>query len=94
MPPDATIIVKLVDVSRADAPAVVLAEQEIVPEGNVPVAFELEYDAGRIDERLACAIQARIESGGELMFTTAEMIPVITRDAPTEDVQVLVRRVQ
>ena len=94
LPPDATISVKLVDVSRADAPAVVLAEQEIVPEGSVPVAFELEYDAEKVDERMSYAIQARIESGGELMFTTTEMIPVITRDAPTEDVQVLVQRVQ
>jgi len=94
LPPDARIIVKLVDVSRADAPAVVLAEQEIAPEGSVPVAFELEYDPARIDERMSYAVQARIEAGGRLMFTTTEMIPVITRDSPTEDVQVLVRRVE
>jgi uncharacterized lipoprotein YbaY len=94
LPPDARIIVKLVDVSRADAPAVVLAEQEIVPEGSVPVAFELEYDPAQIDERMSYAVQARIESGGGLMFTTTQMIPVITRDSPTEDVQVLVQRVQ
>ncbi len=94
LPPDAEIIVKLVDVSRADAPAVVLAEQIIVPEGSVPVDFELEYDARQIDERMSYAVQARISSGGKLMFTTTEMIPVITRDAPIEGVQVLVQRVQ
>jgi putative lipoprotein len=94
LPPGSKIIVKLVDVSRADASAVVLAEQEIVPEGSVPVAFELEYDAAQIDERMSYAVQARIESGGRLMFTTAEVIPVITRDNPTEDVQVLVQRVE
>jgi uncharacterized lipoprotein YbaY len=92
LPPDATVVVKLVDVSRADAPAVVLAEQKIVPEGSVPVAFELEYDPAQIDERMSYAVQARIEAGGGLMFTTTEMIPVITRDSPTEDVQVLVQR--
>jgi putative lipoprotein len=92
LPPDAAVIVKLVDVSRADAPAVVLAEQRIVPAGSVPVAFELEYDAAQIDDRMSYAVQARIEAGGGLMFTTTEMIPVITRDSPTEDVQVLVQR--
>jgi putative lipoprotein len=94
LPPDATIIVKLVDVARADAPAVVLAGQKIVPEGSVPVAFELEYDPAQIDARMSYAVQARIEAGGRLMFTTTQMIPVITRDSPTEGVQVLVQRVQ
>ncbi len=94
LPPDAEIIVKLVDVSRADAPAVVLAEQIIVPVGSVPVDFELEYDARQIDDRMSYAVQARIESGGRLMFTNTEMIPVITRESPTEGVQVLVHRVR
>ena len=94
LPPDAVITVKLVDVSRADAPAVVLAEEVIKPEASVPVDFVLEYDPAQIDDRMSYAVQARISSGDNLMFTTTEHIPVITRDAPTEDVQVLVHRVQ
>ena len=95
LPPDAVTTVRLVDVSRQDVAAVVLAEQEIVAEGrNVPFDFALEYDPASIDDRMSYAVQARIESGGELMFTTTEHIPVITRDAPTEGVKVLVHRVQ
>jgi len=94
LPPDAVITVKLVDVSRQDAPATVLAEQVIEPEASVPVEFALEYDPAAIDDRMSYAVQARIESGGELMFINTEHIPVITRGGPTEDVEVLVHRAQ
>lgn len=62
--PGATVEVKLLDVSRADAPSVTIAEQVIKPAGQqVPIAFELRYDPRRIDERHRYALRVRILEG-------------------------------
>jgi ABC-type transporter Mla MlaB component len=51
LPPGAVLEVKLLDVSRADAAAVTIAQQLIEPAGRqVPIAFELRYDPSRIEE--------------------------------------------
>jgi putative lipoprotein len=82
--PDAVITVRLVDVSRADAPAVLLGEQVITAGGRqVPFSFEIPYDPARIDERMSYAVQARIEEGGELRFISDQHYAVITRGAST-----------
>jgi putative lipoprotein len=47
--PAALVQVKLVDLSRAEAPAVVFAEQTIRPEHQVPIPFELVYNRSKID---------------------------------------------
>ena len=45
LPPSAVVTVKLVDVSLADAPSVLIAEQVIRTEGRqVPFEFALDYD--------------------------------------------------
>jgi putative lipoprotein len=83
LPPTATVKVKLVDVSRADAPAIALGEQLIDTAGRqVPFSFVIRYDPGRIDPRHTYAVQARIENGGTLLFISDQQYPVITRDAP------------
>jgi len=85
LPPNALIIVRLVDVSRVDAPSVTLAEQVIRAEGRqVPFAFALPYDAARIDARYSYAVQARIEVDGKLRFISDRRYAVITRDAPSQ----------
>lgn len=62
--PAAVVEEKLLDVSRADAPSVTIAEQVIKPAGRqVPIAFELPYDARRIEERHRYVIQVRILEG-------------------------------
>ena len=83
LPPDAVVKVQLVDVSRADAPAIVLGEQLIDTAGRqVPFRFAIAYDPARIDERMSYAVQARIESGGRLLFISDQRHAVITRGAP------------
>jgi putative lipoprotein len=83
LPPGALITVKLVDVSRADAAAIVLGEQQIRAEGKqVPFAFSIPYDRGRIDPRMSYAVQARIEDGGKLLFISDRHYAVLTRGAP------------
>jgi len=83
LPPSAVIKVQLVDVSRADAPAVVIGEQVIDAAGRqVPIPFEIAYDPARIDPRMTYAVQARIEEDGRLLFINDTRHPVLTRNAP------------
>jgi len=82
--PNAVIKLQLADVSRADAPAIVLGEQSITAGGRqVPFAFEIAYDPATIDPRFSYAISARIEDGGKLLFINDTRHAVITRGAPT-----------
>jgi uncharacterized lipoprotein YbaY len=84
MPPDAVLVVQLMDVSRADAPAEMLGEQRVGFEGRqVPIPFEIDYDPARIDQRHSYTIQARILVDGEPRFISSTAHPVITRGNPT-----------
>ena len=85
LPPTAVIKVQLVDVSRADAKAIVLGEQIIEAKGKqVPFAFEIPYDPATIEANHTYAVQARIEDGGQLRFINDQRYAVITRGAPTK----------
>ena len=93
LPPTAVVTIRLVDVSRADAPSVLIAEQVIRTEGRqVPFEFALPYDASRILASNTYAVQVRIEGDGKLLFISDTMYPVITRSAPTR-VDIVVIRV-
>jgi uncharacterized lipoprotein YbaY len=93
LPPQAVIEVKLLDVSRADAPAIEIASQTIQANGRqVPFAFELPYDPAQIDPRFNYAVQARITVDGQLKFITTERFAVITQGNPT-NVEVVVQPV-
>ena len=90
--PSAVVTVRLVDVSLADAPAMLIAEQVITTAGRqVPFEFALAYDASRIEPSHTYAVQVRIENGDRLLFISDKMNLVITRDAPTH-LDIVVRR--
>ena len=93
MPPGAVVEVSLLDVSRADAPAVVLDKLEIKPTTQVPIPFTLSYDPAQIDERHTYAVQARILVEGRLWFINATRHSVITQGNPTK-LEVLVDMVK
>jgi len=85
LPPDAVVNVVLLDVSRADAPATIIAEKTIQSPGQVPVRFELEYNPNDIDLRMTYVVRAEIKgSDGQLLYTTDTHVPVLTRDAGSE----------
>jgi putative lipoprotein len=93
LPPTAVVKVRLVDVSRADAPAELLAEQATVTAGQqVPFAFALAYDPAAINAAHTYAVQVRIEDAGRLLFISDIQHAVITRDRP-HHVDIVVRRV-
>lgn len=81
----ALLTVRLVDVSRADAPFVILGEQIMQADGRqAPFVFAIPYDPASIDERYTYAVQARIEVDGKLRFISDKFYPVITRGAPRQ----------
>jgi putative lipoprotein len=85
LPPSAVVKVQLVDVSRADAKAVVLGEHVIEAKGRqVPFAFEIPYDPAKIEVNHSYAVQARIEDAGQLRFISDQRYAVITNGAPTK----------
>lgn len=93
LPPQALIEVQLVDVSRADAPATVVASTTIEAAGRqVPFPFELAYDPAQIEERNTYAVQARITVDGQLRFISTTRYEVITQGRPTT-VEVIVEPV-
>ena len=81
--PDAVVEVRLIDVSRANAPAMTIAKQIIENPGQVPVAFEIEYNPDEIDDRFTYAIQVKINEEGKLRFINNTRYAVITRGSPT-----------
>jgi len=94
LPRDAIVKVTLADVSRADAPAVTIAEQTIKPAGRqVPFVFDLRYDPNRINQTGRYVIQARITNAGKLIFINTDSYPVITGGNPSS-VEVIVRPVR
>lgn len=91
LPPDAVLQVALLDVSRMDVAATLIAEQIIVPEQAVPIPFEIDYDPGDIDTRLVYAVRATIKRGDNLLFVTDTHYPVLTRGHGESADLVLVR---
>lgn len=82
LPPDAELQVQLVDDTRADAPATVLAERRYSELGKPPFVFELATDPARIDPRHHYSVRAGIRSGGQLHFVNHLVYPALTRGAP------------
>lgn len=89
--PDAVVEVTLEDVSRADAPAQVVASTRIERPGQPPIPFTLAYDPARIDQSRTYAVRARITAGDRLLFTSTQHTPVLTRGNRRE-VAIMVQR--
>ncbi|HEX5214460.1 MAG TPA: YbaY family lipoprotein [Vicinamibacterales bacterium] len=79
LPPAAVVEVTIADVSRADAPAVVIGRQRIESPGQVPIPFRVDYEPSAIDPRHRYSVRATIANGSELMFTSTEAALVITQ---------------
>lgn len=91
LPPQAVIIVQLVDASLADAPAQVLDEQVITAGGQQPpFKFELSYKPFKIQQNHTYAVQAWIEVDGELRFINTTRYPVLTQGAPEGPLEIIV----
>lgn len=93
LPPGALVTVQLADISLADAPAAVIAEQKVAPTGQLPIPFELKFDTSAIQQKSTYALQARITFNDQLMFMATERHEVDPlADAPQTVVVTLVRK--
>ena len=86
---DAVAVIQLQDVSRADAPGLVIGEQRIDAPGQVPIRFQIRYDPARIDPDRTYAVSARIFQGDRLLFISDAAYRVITGGNPTQIEMVL-----
>ena len=82
LPPGFVVRVELLDISRQDAPAQTLNSIELTPAHQVPIPYEIGFDETQIDPRHSYAVRGQILVDGRLWFTTAKVVPVITRGAP------------
>jgi putative lipoprotein len=93
LPPGAVFEAQLEDVSRADAPAEVIAKTSLPSPGNPPIRFSIGYDPARIQDRHSYVVRARILVDGKSFFTTTESHPVLTRGKP-DSVSMMLRRAE
>jgi putative lipoprotein len=92
LPSDAIVEVKLLDISKQDAPAVTIGEQVFTTSGQqVPFSFEIKYNPATIDPRYTYAVRASITFNGNLQFTTDTRYAVITQGNPSTVAMVLKR---
>lgn len=87
--PDASITVDLQNASTGMV--AVIATQTFNADGRqVPIPFELPYDATAIDPAGTYLLSARISQGGQTTFGSQTGVPVLTNGAPTSNVEILV----
>ncbi|MGA2551588.1 MAG: YbaY family lipoprotein [Burkholderiaceae bacterium] len=84
--PEDVVLVQLVDVSRNDVRADIIAEQRIERPGQVPVKFELKYDENAIVRGHQYAVTASIYQGRRIIFNTHTSVPVldVSKRSPVE----------
>jgi putative lipoprotein len=83
LPTNAVIQVQLLDVSLADAPAKVIAEEKInLGQRQVPVPFELKFDPAKIEVKNRYSVSAKILVDGQLQFMADQSYGVLTQGKP------------
>ncbi|MGL4541182.1 MAG: YbaY family lipoprotein [Polymorphobacter sp.] len=90
LPEGATATVEIRDVSRADAPAPLLASTTITPTGNqVPLHWILNFDPAKVAPQASYSVSARInDKAGKLLWISDTIEPALTRGAPLDFVDV------
>jgi len=79
--PSAVLTVRLLDITRKDVPAIVLAEKSISNPGNPPISFALSYPFGGFAPNRNYVIDARIEVNGRLRFYSMKQYVVTSENA-------------
>jgi uncharacterized lipoprotein YbaY len=85
LPPDAMFEAQLQDISRVDAPAVVLGRARLEPAGQPPFRFKISHDEAAVDPRGRYAVRATVTHAGKLVFTTDRIHSAFdARNAPLQ----------
>ncbi|KAF9121091.1 hypothetical protein BGW39_010852 [Mortierella sp. 14UC] len=98
--PNANIMIQLLNTSLADAPSVTIAEQRITLESDeivpFPIPFGILYDPEDIDDRSVYSVSVRVEglNSDKLPWISIWANHVLTRSAPSENVEIEVDLIQ
>lgn len=83
LPPDAILIIRVLDTARAGAPARVLVEQRYELNGaQVPIPFSATIDRDLIGKKARLSVNARIEQQGKLRFISDRAYPPLKDGQP------------
>lgn len=83
LPPDAILIIRVLDTARAGAPARVLVEQRYELNGaQVPIPFSATIDRDLIGKKARLSVSARIEQRGKLRFVSDKAYPPLKDGLP------------
>ena len=94
LPPDAILIIRVLDTARAGAPARVLVEQRYELNGaQVPIPFSATIDRDLIGKRARVTATARIEHRGRLLFINDRVIPAMGADGRPLPVELILKPV-
>jgi uncharacterized lipoprotein YbaY len=95
LPAGAVIEIRLLDVSRVDAPAALVARREVETRGEqVPVPFTLAYDPRAIDPRRRYAVEATITIDGRIAWRSTTAQAALTAGAPVTNVEIVVQQLR
>lgn len=93
LPPGALMVVRLEEVSRADTPAVLIAEQFMETRGRQPpFAFELRYKGEAIRPEREYLVSAEVLVLERPMFVSDTATPVLTRGRAAKGIEIVLRR--
>jgi uncharacterized lipoprotein YbaY len=90
LPYGAVVTVELLSLARTDEPAVVTSAVVRTRGEQVPIPFTLAFQPDRIAPRDRYALQARIQIGSRTLYATRTRVSVLTFNAPTDRVEVVV----
>ena len=93
VPADAYLQVSLVDVSRQDVAARIVAEQRIQPVGASPVDFLLSYDPADLRDGVDFAINVRLQQGDKLLAINDTRVSVLGRSGENGPVSITLKAV-
>lgn len=93
LPADSLIVVRLEDISKGQAYPVVVSEQRIVPNSMAVTSFSLPYEYGSINPNATYVVNAWIEQGGRVMFRNNKVYQVLTKTAPSGNINVELEQV-
>jgi len=83
LPPDAILVIRIQDTSRANAKALTLAEQRIDLAGvQVPIPFKMSVDRDLLRKNARITVAARIQRGSTLLFISDTNYPALIDGQP------------
>jgi putative lipoprotein len=93
IPDGAYLEVTLVDVSKQDAPARVIATDKITPIGPSPVSFVLSYEPSDLADGVDFAVSAKIKQGDRMLAINDTQVSVLGRSGNDGPVRVVISEI-